>query len=89
MSLNDRIGKFSIIRNEGKHDFAEWYEASQCVLEICVVIRAEAIATHNTIEYYAISSRFGEVADGDQIPEYVAVIDSTDDHPTFVRFERK
>lgn len=89
MSLNDRIGKFSIIRNEGKHDFARWYDAAQCVLETCVVVSAEAITTHNTIEYYAISSQFDEVSDGDEVPEYIAVIDSTDNHPTFVRFERK
>ena len=91
MSLNNSKGSFSIVYSGNSvSDFAPWYDLTQCVLERCVVVRAELMPMTNTVDYDAFSPYFDEVKGGELIPEYVAVIKQDEDgHPEFIKFERK
>lgn len=87
MSLKDRKGTFRIVKNNDRKNFAEWYDTTQCVLEHCVVVRADYDPLTNQVKYYAISPYFEEVKEGLFVPEYKAeLIVDEHGHPEFKRF---
>jgi hypothetical protein len=80
----NRRGKFVLT---GELFYQETFETLEQIMAGIVVVHTEANLFDNTITYYAISSVFDELQDGELVPYYEPVI-IEDEDGVEIRWER-
>jgi len=83
--LNLRLGQFDIPRS----DILESPELVMAITGRMIIYRAEMMFHKDTMEYIAISDLFEEIEQGQCPPEYVMVVEKTEDGTYVVSAERK
>lgn len=95
MSIKKRKGLIIISDELSDSYFNEWFRTSMEVLSRVCIVRCEHLFIEKVFEYYCYSEHFDEIAEGEKVPRYIAILQTlknpNKDAPpivTFKEFER-
>lgn len=71
---SNRIGKFEV----SIELINQFPESLKTVMSECIVIGADMLNYYGKVVYTAVSARFDEIKEGDEIPEYIWELNTKD-----------